>query len=548
MTQKTSWIFWTLIPLITIFATPGINTDSTNLPRLAILGTFSTLLFFQVINRIKFLNHSKLKLVYSGIFLFLIALLLPLLLTNAPVEQQVFGVYGRNTGVLTYVFLLAVFLCISISDFKATSRAVIWSIVATSTFESIYAGVQYLGFDPIDWQASETWIRGTLINPNFLAAFLGIAEVIILVLLTQQKNSKKITFYLIFQYLLNIIILILSTSMQGLIMTALGIVFVLYLQLRERNFRMHIIRSYWGFVILITLLSVFGILQTGPLSKVMYQDSVTFRGDYWYSGIKMFLKYPFTGVGIDSYGDNYLKFRSFASVTQRDPNIASDVAHNVLIDFAANGGLLLLLAYLFLNLIVLFSVIRIFKTKTELSVQYLAILIAWVAFQSQSIISMNQIVIVTVGWMLAGLVLGFERQLSSSLWMGVSSKAKKKPGLFGFSNGFMASIGALIGFVVSSAPALGDLNWRASLLTGDSTKVIAAADAWPRNSGRYLATANGYMQFQKFDEAKTAIENGLRFNQMNIELWRIILQNPSFSEAEKKNAIKVIRDLDPQRK
>ena len=548
MHRQTSLIFWFLIPLITIFATPGINTDSTNLPRLAILGSLSTALFFQLIHKIKLLNHSRIKMIYLASLVFFLTLLIPLLLTEAPIEQQIFGVYGRNAGVLTYVFLLFIFLTASITNFKATSRAVIWSIVATSTFESVYAGIQYLGLDPIDWQASETWIRGTLINPNFLAAFLGIAEVIILVLLTRQKNSKKISFFLIFQFVFNLVILVLSTSMQGIIMTSLGVVFVIYLQLKDRNIHSVLMRLYWGFIALSSGFSIAGILQIGPLTKLMYQDSVTFRGDYWYSGIHMFLKYPFSGVGLDSYGDNYLEFRSLASATQRDPNIASDVAHNVLIDFAANGGIFLLSAYLFLNFIVLLSVIRVFKTKAELSVEYLAVLIAWIAFQAQSIISMNQIVIVTVGWILAGLVIGFERQLTGSLSFEVTKKGKKKAGLLGFNIGFMTFIGVLIGFVISSFPLFGDLNWRASLLTGDSSKVIAAAEAWPRNSGRYVATANGYMQFEKYDEAKSAIDNGLKFNDKNINLWKLILLNPKYSVKEKENARSAILQLDPQRK
>jgi hypothetical protein len=487
-------------------------------------------------------------MIYLASLVFFLTLLIPLLLTEAPIEQQIFGVYGRNAGVLTYVFLLFIFLTASITNFKATSRAVIWSIVATSTFESVYAGIQYLGLDPIDWQASETWIRGTLINPNFLAAFLGIAEVIILVLLTRQKNSKRISFFLIFQFFFNLVILVLSTSMQGIIMTSLGVVFVIYLQLKDRNIQSALMRLYWGFIALSSGFSIAGILQIGPLTKLMYQDSVTFRGDYWYSGIHMFLKYPFSGVGMDSYGDNYLEFRSLASATQRDPNIASDVAHNVLIDFAANGGIFLLSAYLFLNFIVLLSVIRVFKTKAELSVEYLAVLIAWIAFQAQSIISMNQIVIVTVGWILAGLVIGFERQLAGSLSFEVTKKGKKNTGLLGINIGFMTFIGVLIGFVVSSLPLFGDLNWRASLLTGDSSKVIAAADAWPRNSGRYVATANGYMQFEKFDEAKRAINNGLKFNNKNIDLWKLILLNPKYSVKEKDNARSTILQLDPQRK
>jgi len=546
--NKTSVIFWFLIPFITIFATPGINTDSTNLPRLAILGGLSTALFFQLIYKIRLLNHSKLKMIYLASLVFSLTLLIPLLFSEAPIEQQIFGVYGRNAGVLTYIFLLFIFLSSSVANFKATSRAVIWSIVVTSTFESVYAGIQYLGLDPIDWQASETWIRGTLINPNFLAAFLGIAEVIILVILTRQKNSKRLSYFLIFQFFFNLVILVLSTSMQGLIMTAVGIIFVIYLQLRDRNIHISLLRLYWGSVFLLSSFSIAGILQKGPLMKLMYQDSVTFRGDYWFSGIHMFLNYPFSGVGMDSYGDNYLEFRSLASATQRDPNIASDVAHNVLIDFAANCGIFLLSAYLFLNFIVLLSVIRVFKTKAELSVEYLAVLIAWIAFQAQSIISMNQIVIVTVGWILAGLVIGFERQLAGSLSFEVTKKGKKNTGLLGINIGFMTFIGVLIGFVVSSLPLFGDLNWRASLLTGDSSKVIAAADAWPRNSGRYVATANGYTQFEKFDEAKRAINSGLKFNDKNIDLWKLILLNPKYSVKEKDNARRTILQLDPQRK
>jgi hypothetical protein len=275
---------------------------------------------------------------------------------------------------------------------------------------------------------------------------------------------------------------------------------------------------------------------------------VTFRGDYWYSGIQMFLNNPFTGVGIDSYGDNYLKFRSIASASERDPNITSDVAHNVLIDFAANGGILLFLSYLFLNLFVLLSVIRVFRAKNELSAEYLAVLIAWIAFQAQSIISMNQIVVVTVGWVLAGLVLGFERQLPGSLWVGLSKKKNRNQGFFRSSTLIATTTGILLGFVISSLPLIGDLNWRASLESGDSAKVVSATESWPRNSKRYVVTAYGYMQFKNYEEGRNTIENGLKFNNMNLELWKLILDNPEFTEREKTHARKIISELDPQRK
>jgi O-antigen ligase len=89
-----------------------------------------------------------------------------------------------------------------------------------------------------------------------------------------------------------------------------------------------------------------GFLQKGPLSTLLYQDSITYRGDYWRAGIRMISEHPLFGVGFDSFGDYYFRYRDLTSATRRGPLIYTNSAHNYFIDFAANGGLFYLLLYL----------------------------------------------------------------------------------------------------------------------------------------------------------------------------------------------------------
>jgi O-antigen ligase len=84
-------------------------------------------------------------------------------------------------------------------------------------------------------------------------------------------------------------------------------------------------------------------LNQGPLAAILYKESVSIRGYYWKAALKMFFAHPFTGVGVDNYGDYFKQFRAPEYSNTYGFSIGSTSAHNVVLQFFATGGILLLI-------------------------------------------------------------------------------------------------------------------------------------------------------------------------------------------------------------
>jgi O-antigen ligase len=162
----------------------------------------------------------------------------------------------------------------------------------------------------------------------------------------------------------------------------------LFFYLRNRNF---------GFFVIIvsTILSVLallGMLQKGPLAQFLYKTSVTIRGYYWDAGVSMFLSNPFTGIGMDSYGLYFKEFRNPEYPLLYGFEITSSNAHNIYIQLFATAGIFVGLIYLLLNLYIFRQgVLLVLSLDSEKQKIALILLSAWVGFQAQSIISIDNI-------------------------------------------------------------------------------------------------------------------------------------------------------------
>jgi hypothetical protein len=78
------------------------------------------------------------------------------------------------------------------------------------------------------------------------------------------------------------------------------------------------------------------------------------------------------------------------------------------LDIGVGGGLPLLMFFLLITFLGALSIFRVLKRNIQIPQYYLALVGGWVAFQAQSIISINQIGIAIWGWIFTGLLIGFE--------------------------------------------------------------------------------------------------------------------------------------------
>jgi len=152
-------------------------------------------------------------------------------------------------------------------------------------------------------------------------------------------------------------------------------------------------------------------LQIGPLQELLYKNSVSVRGYYWRAGISMFRENLWFGVGLDSYGSFFKQYREVEYPLKYGYSLTSSNAHNVFIQNFATGGLFLGISYLLLTAFIFWRGLKSLKhfhgdERFFRSVFF----IAWLAFQGQSLISIDNIGISIWGWVLGAIVVGLSTE------------------------------------------------------------------------------------------------------------------------------------------
>ncbi|CAB4924223.1 unannotated protein [freshwater metagenome] len=556
MKDSRSSLLILLGPLVSIAALPGLMIDTTNLIKLLVLGIISCGLAGYLLIDKSWLRDTRLRATLIMLGIFIIALLLPLFFSGSPFELQLYGSYGRNTGFITYFFLVLVALSAITQSSENLMVKISKVVITTAAFETGYTYLQYFRLDPIDWQNIDGWIFGTFYNPNFLSAFLGFSCVILLVYLFDNKTKVATRFMLSFQLLATLFISIKSQSVQGIAVTVIGASMLLYLWLRKRYSSPTINFSYTTLVLIGSVVAIFGFLQKGPLKGLLYQESISFRGDYWYAGWQIFLHHPLNGVGLDSYGDWYMKYRTLIAATRPGPEVTSTAAHNLFLDFAANGGILLLSIYVILNVTVLIAMFRVFRRSKDVGIGFISISLAWIAYLAQSIISINYIALALWGWLFAGLIIGYERSTSSKIFLASkglqpvkdeSTKNVKRKAIRNTkvsSHGGLIFISCVIGAVIALPPFVGDIRWKSALGSGDPTKLISAVNAWPRNTYRFDITAKGYANNGEVAEALQLSLASVAFDDRSFDSWRLIMGYPNSTSEQKALALSKLKEID----
>jgi O-antigen ligase len=314
------------------------------------------------------------------------------------------GVSGRNLGFLTYLSLVIIFL-FTAANFRIANLSFVFHLASTSNFIfATYGIIQYLKLDPIKWDNGTNPIILTLGNPDFAAAFLGLLISLIFANLFYSK-SIKVKLWLIVNILLSLIVIILSHALQGLILGIMGIslVTIFLVNLRSRKLGQ---LSFVGLIIA-AVVAVFGMLGKGPFSRLLYKPSVIERGYDWRAAWHMFKSNPILGVGLDRYGANFVRYRDQGHPLRFGYVLITNNSHNVFLQILATGGLLLFLSYI---LIILFVVKQSFfaikNANVENKILVVGIFSAWIAYNAQSFISIENISLGLWGWILSGCLIG----------------------------------------------------------------------------------------------------------------------------------------------
>lgn len=404
------WILGALIAVTLYFQTN--LSDPFSPPKQWILLIIAAWLIGYIVSFRKIIfSYSSTKVTYKLLILFLLCALITTIVTDFK-YIAIFGDTQRRNGFISYASLAAVLLSASIFfrffNIKRLYRANFFIAIVFG----VYALMQTNGKDFVKWNNPYNSIIGTVGNPNFAAAVMSIIGVL---LFSTIFIDDFIIYYRILSGLVAILLLGLifkSNSRQGVFAYLLGtsIFIIIWLLGKRRN--LGIAAAFSGIVVFI--FAVLGMLQSGPLEKFLYKPSVSVRGYYWRAGIEMFKDHPLFGVGMDRYGAYFKQYREVGYPLAHGFDITSSNAHNTFIQFFATGGISLGLSYLILNGFILKRAIFGIKYLTGNNRLLLAgVFSAWVAFQSQSLISIDNIGISIWGWVLGGSIIGLS--VSSNL-------------------------------------------------------------------------------------------------------------------------------------
>jgi O-antigen ligase len=320
-----------------------------------------------------------------------------------------FGEIQRRNGFLTYlalsIFMLAAAVFVRLESVKRLN----YVAFATGVVLGTYGLMQISGLDFIQWNNPYNAVISTVGNPNFAAAVMAMMASIVF---GPVLNNSFNVYYRVASLFLTVLLLItiyLSDARQGLIAFAIGVGVYVIIWLYNRKSKLrHLVL---GSSLLVGVFAVLGMLQIGPLTSYLYKDSVSVRGYYWRAGVEMFKDQPLFGVGFDRYGAYFKEFREVGYPLVYGFNITSSNAHNLPIQMFATTGIFTGIAYLaILGFIAWRGIVGIRIKEGNERLLVASVFSAWLAYQAQSIISIDNIGISIWGWVLGGVVVGVSRQ------------------------------------------------------------------------------------------------------------------------------------------
>jgi O-antigen ligase len=541
------WILALGTGAVTLLVAPFSSFDPVNIPKMSLLAILAFICGSILMLNIASIRKSaaRIPILLSGVLI--LDLIIVLIASPSDKVEQFYGIAGRNTGLLTY-FSLSILMVAAIlfadrqliSLFTKTALSVGFVLV-------LYGLIQSSGKDFFPWiSAYGNPVIGTFGNPNFQSAFMGMFATVCfgLTLSKDSKFSFRIVYLIIF--FLATYVAYKTDALQGIVCLVVGAGSIVFLRSLSQNRKILTLGLLvaGALSLVVILLSLFNV---GPLANVLYKASLTARGIYWSAAIEMVKNHPILGVGLDGYGDWFRRSRSDASF-EFNGSVVSNSAHNVYLDLAANGGIPLFVLYFVVLLIVLKSIFAVCRRPASCDGKFIALSGCWVAYQAQAFVSINQIGIAIWGWVLSGIIIGYEvntRKNYSASKVIENKDSRRLSRVWSMQLLSVSALGSLVGSLVGLPPYIAASKYYDSFRTSDVRFIEAAALIHPQDRVRLIQTA-------KLFESNGFNENAIRLARIatarypdSTEAWQQVASFKESSMQEKLRAESELKRLDP---
>lgn len=535
----------------TLVISPGLGFDPINLPKMLVLVTCAGALIVPTIMRLRVFVRQNITLVFLS-SLFLVFLLLSMLFNTTQRFQQLWGTWGRSTGFITYVAFIIIILAGSKVSSPKNMEDVRIVFERLSYFVSFYTLLQAGDLDPINW--SQKSMIATLGNINFMSSFLGLATISFFMRIIWDEPRLSARLYFGSLSLLNLWMIWISNSIQGLGIYLVGVSVALAFKLRKTR-GLGIASS---FVFLASIAGGFvfaGTLGIGPIARLK-QETVIFRLDYWLAGLRMLQENWLNGVGIDSYGDFYTQYRNIEAITRTGPQRVTNTAHNIFLDVATGSGLFAGLVFMAIFVLASWKVFCLFSS-CEFSSSQVTFSALFFGFLVFCLISINQIGVGVWGFIFMGMVLGMSR-----------NKEKRKSAVESFAKGQKQHPEGYKTLSQSSGDLSGGRLLLSVLLTGASfylaytpnaidAKMLRAVQTKDFSQMKIIAYDNVSATFHRDKYLSMLLESGMETealefakyetdrNERNEFAWRMIAFRSTELGTDPLQAINALKRLDP---
>jgi len=550
--KKLAWILSIGSGITTVIVLAWNTNEPVNAPKLLILTATSFASVFYLIMQWK--SRSKNNFIKTSnvlLALFTAFGLISIIASESSFMDGIYGAWGRNTGFLTYFCLALIFASAAQIHTRSAVDTVLNGLFYAGIVNVIYFIFILFGIDLIPWNNVYKTLLGTFGNPNFAGAFMACFVTLCVTKFLDLKSSKSARIFLAILIVLSVLAIQRSHATQGVVVAVLGLAIVGFFYIGRKLNSQKLLGAYSTLVVFIGLFAVAGALQKGPLAQYIYKSSVSYRGEYWAAGWNMGMAHPLTGVGLDSYGLWYRRLREASALESPGKNVVANVAHNVYLDIFASGGFPLFIAYLLLNALVLFKIIKGIRLIREFDSTFIAISGIWICYQVQSTISINQIGLAIWGWILGGLIIGYRidggavTSKVNSFQGSMRLKGIKTPQKQSSNFVLPTLLGAILGLAIASPPFISDVKWRSVLDKPTATNLESQLKSWPSALIRFvqastLYTNNG-MPEKGVEIAKFATEK----YPTDFAAWYFYYTLPSTSETEKASIKSRLHELDP---
>ena len=534
-------------PFVSIFLLIDQVSDPVNVTKMVALSilAFGVAPIFFVKSFRQLWIEAKLAVIFAA--LFVLFSMNAVLNSDSPLVQNFYGTYGRNTGFLTYLSLTLVFLSTLVLRNSNSFRNILYGLLTAGLINILYGGWTILFGDFVGWNNEYNRILGTFGNPNFIGAFLGIFASLLTAFILKPGNKLFTRIIASIALLITFYEIKLTLAVQGIVVSAGGIAIVVFFYLRSKFSKWTAPLLYLASVAVVGFVALMGALQKGPLTSLVYKTSVSLRGEYWQAGINMGTSHPLTGVGMDAYGDWYRRARDAQAMILPGPNTVTNTAHNVFIDIFAYGGYPLFVSYMGIFILSAIAAIKMTFNQKEFNFVKVGLVVTWVCYQVQALISINQIGIAVWGWVTGGALIAYEYSTRLENTTQGTNKDQRHNSAF-ISSKMLAGLGMVIGVLISIPPLSGDIKWREAVKAQNADLVTAALTPKymsPASSNLYTSATLIFEQNSLPAMAYKYGKENIAFNPENIDSWRVLYSLKNSTAEDKRLAKENMIRLDP---